>query len=195
MFGYHGRYLRIDLSRGTSEWVPLPEAVLRRFLGGAGLGTYLLHREAPVGVDPLSPAAPLIFALSPLVGTPLTTSAKFAIVAKSPLTQRLNDALSSSHFALSAKRAGMDALVIVGSATTPTVLIIDDDEIRIESAADLWGRSAQEAASLLTARIGPEFHSAIIGVAGENRVHYATISHDNRHAGRGGLGAIMGAKK
>jgi aldehyde:ferredoxin oxidoreductase len=195
MFGYHGRYLRVDLTEGSCEWRPLSADALRRYLGGVGLATYLLHREAPVGVDPLSPAAPLIFAFSPLVGTPLTTSAKFAVVAKSPLTDRLNDALSSSHFALSAKRAGMDALVIVGSATAPSCLVIDEGKIRIESAADLWGRSAQEAAARLTERLGPQFHSAIIGVAGENLVRYATISHDNRHAGRGGLGAVMGAKK
>jgi aldehyde:ferredoxin oxidoreductase len=195
MFGYHGRYLRVDLTQGRYDWRPLPEEVLRRFLGGVGLATYLLHREAPVGVDPLSPDAPLIFAFSPLVGTPLTTSAKFAVVAKSPLTDRLNDALSSSHFALSAKRAGMDALIVVGSAIQPTCLIIDEGEIRLESARDLWGRSAQEAATILTARIGPQFHSALIGIAGENLVRYATISHDNRHAGRGGLGAVMGSKK
>src|ERR1700674_2247831 len=113
MFGYHGRYLRINLSKGISTWVPLAEDVLRRFLGGVGLATYLLHREAPPGVDPFAPEAPLVFSLSPLVGTPLTTSAKFAVAAKSPLTNRLNDALSSSHFALAAKRAGCDALVLV----------------------------------------------------------------------------------
>jgi aldehyde:ferredoxin oxidoreductase len=195
MFGYHGRYLRVDLTDGQCDWKPLPADVLRRFLGGVGLATYLLHREAPVGVDPLAPAAPLIFAFSPLVGTPLTTSAKFAVVGKSPLTNRLNDALSSSHFALSAKRAGMDALVVVGSATSPMALLIDETDIRIEPADDLWGRSAREASSLLTTRIGPQFHSAIIGIAGENLVRYATISHDNRHAGRGGLGAVMGSKK
>ncbi len=195
MFGYYGRYLRVDLTQGRCEWRSLPPDVLRRYLGGVGLGTYLLHREAPVGIDPLAPNAPLIFAFSPFVGTPLTTSAKFAVVAKSPLTDRLNDALSSSHFALSAKRAGMDALVIVGSAAQPMCLIIDEGDIRIESASALWGRSAQEAAALLTARLGPQFHAAIIGCAGEILVRYATISHDNRHAGRGGLGAVMGSKK
>src|SRR6266404_3467287 len=79
MFGYHGRYLRVHLARGSADWVPLPEPVLRRFLGGVGLATYLMHREAPSGVDPLAGEAPLIFSLSPLVGTPLTTSAKFAV--------------------------------------------------------------------------------------------------------------------
>src|SRR5215831_6102963 len=132
MFGYHGRYLRIDLSSGTSTWVPLSEDVLRRFLGGVGLATYLIHREAPAGVDPLAPAAPLIFSLSPLVGTPLTTSAKFAVVAKSPLTDRLNDALSSSHFAIAAKRAGFDALVLTGACAGPSVVVIDDGRVRVE---------------------------------------------------------------
>src|SRR5207244_9728212 len=115
-----------DLGGGSCTWPPLAEDVLRRFLGGVGLATYLMHREAPAGVEPLAPAAPLIFCLSPLVGTPLTTSAKFAVVAKSPLTDRLNDALSSSHFALAAKRAGMDALVIVGACPEPSVRVLDD---------------------------------------------------------------------
>src|SRR5262245_6877481 len=113
MFGYHGRYFRIDLTAGITNWVPLAEDVLRRFIGGVGLGTWLLHRESPAGVDPLDPAAAVVFCFSPLVGTPLTTSAKFAVVAKSPLTNRLNDALSSSHFALAGKRSGADAIVLV----------------------------------------------------------------------------------
>src|SRR5216684_950967 len=141
MFGYHGRYLRIDLTTGSSEWKPLSEDVLRRFLGGVGLATYLMHRECPTGVDPLAPEAPLIFCLSPLVGTPLTTSAKFAVVAKSPLTYRLNDALSSSHFALAAKKAGCDALVIVGVSTSRSILVVDEGQVSIQPAHDAWGAS------------------------------------------------------
>jgi len=195
MFGYHGRYLRVDLSSGKADWVPLPEEVLRRFLGGVGLAAYLMHREAPPGVEPLAAAAPLVFSLSPLVGTPLTTSAKFAVVAKSPLTERLNDALSSSHFALAAKKAGFDALVITGACAAPTTLVIDEGRVELRPAAALWGSSAAAASAELAAQLGPRFHTAIIGPAGENLVRYATISHDNRHAGRGGLGAVMGSKK
>src|SRR5262249_20380901 len=195
MFGYHGRYLRVDLTRGRCEWQALPGDLLRRYVGGVGLATYLLHREAPVGVDPLSPEAPLIFAFSPLVGTPLTTSAKFAVVAKSPLTERLNDALSSSHFALAAKRAGCDALVLTGACAAPAVLAVDDGRVSLHPAEDLWGLSAAEATARLSARLGPRFHAAVIGPAGEKLVRYATISPANRHAGRGGLGAVMGAKK
>ena len=195
MFGYHGRYLRIDLSRAASEPVPLSEDVLRRFVGGVGLAVYLMHREAPPGVEPFAAEAPLIFSLSPLVGTPLTTSAKFAVVAKSPLTNRLNDALSSSHFAIAAKKAGFDALVIKGACASPSVLVIDDGTVRLESAKDLWGLTAAETAGRLHTRFGAHYQTAIIGVAGEHLVRYATISHDNRHAGRGGLGAAMGSKR
>ena len=122
MFGFHGRYWRFDLSTGNSEMRALPTSVLRAYLGGVGLGSWLLHREAPPGVDPLAPEAPLVFAFSPLVGTPLTTSAKFAVVAKSPLTGLLTDALSSSQFAIAGKRLGVDAIVLVGRCAAPSVL-------------------------------------------------------------------------
>ena len=94
--GYFGQALVADAGTGTARTLPLPDDVLRAYIGGAGLGTWLLHRLGPAGADPLAPAAPLAFVFSPLVGTPLTTSAKFAVVAKSPLTGLLNDALSSS---------------------------------------------------------------------------------------------------
>jgi aldehyde:ferredoxin oxidoreductase len=195
MHAYHGRYLRIDLSTGTSTWRPLAEDVLRRFLGGVGLGAYLLHQEAPPGVAPLAPDAPLLFVLSPLVGTPLTTSAKFAVVAKSPLTHRLNDALASSHFALAAKRAGMDALAVVGKCERPSVLLVDDGRVRIEPADAVWGMTCPAAEDQLRQRFGPRFEFAVIGPAGEKLVRYATISHGSRHAGRGGAGAVMGSKR
>ena len=121
--GFHGWYLRFDLSAGTGARVPIPEDVLRRYLGGVGLGAWLLHRESPPGVDPLAPEAPLVFSFSPLVGTPLTTSAKFAVVAKSPLTGFVSDSLSSSHFAIAGKAMGVDAIVLVGMCAEPSELV------------------------------------------------------------------------
>src|SRR5437773_8674038 len=112
-FGYHGRYLRVDVSTGRSTSVELPADVLRRFLGGSGLGTWLLLREGAAANDPLAAGAPLAFVFSPLVGSPLTTSAKFAVVSKSPLTQRINDSLASSGFAIGGKKTGHDAIVVV----------------------------------------------------------------------------------
>jgi aldehyde:ferredoxin oxidoreductase len=193
--GYFGRALVVDLDHeARGEALPLDESVLRHCLGGAGLGAWLMHRLAPARVDPLDPAAPLAFVFSPLVGTPLTTSAKFAVVAKSPLTGRLNDALASSHFAIAGKLTGNDAIVVRGACEEPSVVLIDGHGARLEPAADLSGLPAAEAEARLRERHGAGWRVAAIGPAGERLVRYATVSHDGRHAGRGGLGAVMGAK-
>lgn len=194
IFGYHGGYLRVDLSTGTSEVVSLDATLRREYLGGSGLGVAILLKEGSALVDPLAPEAALAFVFSPLVGSPLTTSAKFAVVSKSPLTQRINDSLASSGFALAGKKTGHDAIVLVGRAEKLSVLVIDDDRVRLESADDVAGLSNCETQDRLRSRFGAEFQTATIGPAGERLVHYATISHDGRHAGRGGSGAVLGSK-
>jgi aldehyde:ferredoxin oxidoreductase len=193
-FGYHGSYLRIDVSTGSFEYVPLSDAVLRQFLGGSGLGVKLLLDEGAAIMEPLAPEAPLVFAFSPLVGSPLTTSAKFAVVSKSPLTGRINDSLASSGFAIAGKRCGCDGIVVVGRAAELSVLVIDEAGVRIEPAAEYRGATCQDTEARLKARLGANYRVASIGRAGENLVRYATISHDGRHAGRGGSGAVLGAK-
>jgi aldehyde:ferredoxin oxidoreductase len=193
-FGYHGSYLRIDVTSGSAVRVALSDAVLREYIGGSGLGARLLLDENAAIVDPLSPEAPLVFAFSPLVGSPLTTSAKFAVVSRSPLTGRFNDSLASSGFAISGKRAGCDAIVIVGRAPASSVLVIDDGHVRLESAEDVRGDTCAVAEETLRARLGADYRIAAIGPAGERGVRYATISHDGRHAGRGGSGAVLGSK-
>ncbi len=193
--GYHGRYLRIDLSSRAVEAVPISAAILRRYIGGTGLGTWLLLEESPEAPDPLAPESPLVIVFSPLVGSPLTTSAKFAVLAKSPLTGRINDSLSSSAFAIAGKKTGHDAIVIVGAAERPTSLVIEPDGVRFDDAGALWGQTIPDASAMLRDRIGARFQIAAIGPAGENLVRYATVSHDGRHAGRGGLGAVFGSKK
>jgi aldehyde:ferredoxin oxidoreductase len=218
-FGYHGAYLRIDVTDGSVTRVPLAEGLLRECIGGSGLGTRLLLEEGGASLDPLAPGAPLVFAFSPLVGSPLTTSAKFAVVSKSPLTDRINDSLASSGFAVSAKKCGCDAIVIVGRAPELSILVIDDGDvgaagngdagaagngdvgaafrrpsIRLEPASDVRGASCAVTESTLRARLGADYRIASIGPAGEHAVRYATISHDGRHAGRGGSGAVLGAK-
>jgi aldehyde:ferredoxin oxidoreductase len=193
--GYFGRALVVDAGTATAFPLPLPDDLLRAYVGGAGLGAWLMHRLAPPGADPLAAESPLAFVFSPLVGTPLTTSAKFAVVAKSPLTGMLNDALSSSHFAISGKLTGHDAIVVLGACPQPSVLLVDGDEVRITDAAGLWGLPAREAEKRLRERLGRGWRAAVIGPAGERGVRYATISHDGRHAGRGGLGAVLGAKR
>ena len=196
--GYHGGYLRVDLTDRSSRRIEWPDGVLRQFIGGGGLGAWILRHETPDGVDPLAAESPLVFVFSPLVGSPLTTSAKFAVLAKSPLTGRINDSLSSSHFAIAGKRTGYDAIVVVGAAARPTTLVVTPGGERFESAESEWGLGSRETGRRVQQRLGngdDGFQVAAIGPAGERLVHYATISHDARHAGRGGLGAVMGAKR
>jgi aldehyde:ferredoxin oxidoreductase len=194
--GYFGQALIVDVEGGSATATPLEldEQVLRAYLGGVGLGTWLLHRLVPPRVDPLAPEAPLVFVFSPLVGTPLTTSAKFAVLAKSPLTGVITDALASSQFAISGKLTGHDAIVIRGRADRLSVLLVGPDGVRLEEAPDLAGMPAAQAEAAVGEKYGRGWRTAAIGPAGERQVRFATISHDGRHAGRGGLGAVLGAK-
>ncbi|HLF05010.1 MAG TPA: aldehyde ferredoxin oxidoreductase family protein [Dehalococcoidia bacterium] len=207
MYGYHGKVLVVDLTRRSHRWDPVPEEVLRRFIGGVGLGTYLLYRYCPTGADPLGPENPLIFVGSPLVGTRLTTSSKFAVLTKSPLTGFIGDSLSSSYLATEIKRTGGDALVILGRADTPTLLYVEDGQPRFLDAAGLLGlstfdteravkeRLADPPSSPLAKEGNREVRVACIGPAGENLVRYASIANDGgRQAGRCGPGAVMGSK-
>ena len=147
------------------------------------------------GVDPLGPDAPLAFCFSPLVGTPLTTSAKFAVVAKSPLTGLLNDALASSHFAIAGKLTGHDAIVVRGACDGAVGPGHRRRAARGSSPPATSGAcrppTPSSACASASARPGASPRSAPRASAWSS---YATVSHDGRHAGRGGLGAVLGAK-
>lgn len=193
--GYHGRYLRIDVSTQTADVVTIPDEVLAARIGGTGLATWILHRESSDHQDPFAADAVVVFCLSPLVGTALTTSAKFAVVCHSPLTGRINDSLSSSHFAIAAKRTGYDAIVLTGQSREPIAVVVEPDRSRFVPARSVWGLSSRSACEALREELGPGYRFAAIGPAGERLVRYATVSHDGRHAGRGGTGAVLGSKR
>lgn len=180
--GYFGRYARVDVTRGALEIVPLAPEELRAVVGGAGLGALLLLRH---------PGA-LVLAFGPLLGTPLTTSAKLSIVAKSPATQRFCDALSSSDFALQGKRTGFDAIVIEGAAAEPSVLLVDGERVAVAPVGEGW--PADWTVSRCTRWLGerfPGFAFATVGAAALHDVMFACIVNGGRHAGRGGLGAVL----
>jgi aldehyde:ferredoxin oxidoreductase len=195
MHGFCGRVLHIDVTSGRYVYHDVEESRLRKYLGGIGLGTSLLYEYAPAGVEPFSPQNPLVFASAPLVDTGLTTTAKFAVVTKSPLTGFIADSLSSSHFALALKRLGLDGVVITGQSPSPVYLLIHGESVEIRDAMHLQGKPSSETESLVRADVScPSVWVASIGIAGEQRVRFATISNEGRHAGRGGVGAVMGSK-
>ena len=197
MYGYHGKALVVDLTSRTHRWDAIPEEVLRSFIGGIGLGTYLLYKYCPAGADPLGPDNPLIFATSPLVGSRLTTSSKFAVMAKSPLTGFIGDSLSSSFLATELKKTCGDALIITGQAAVPTLLYIREGQPQFLDASDLLGLGTFDTERAVKERLAdPSIRVACIGPAGENLVRYASIANDGgRQAGRSGPGAVMGSKR
>ena len=195
MLGYHGAYMVVDLTHRSVRWESLSENVLRRFIGGTGLGTYLLYEHCPPRIDPLDPANPLIFVTSPLVGSRLTTSSKFAVVTKSPLTGFIGDSLSSSFLATELKGTGCDALIVTGRSEHPALLSVQNGRVDFLDASDLMGLSTSETEAAVKARLGSRTRVACIGPAGEKLVRFASISNDGgRQAGRTGPGAVMGSK-
>ena len=217
LYGYRGYATVVDLTTGEYRRDPIPQSALRSTIGGIGLGTWLLHRygEPPADLDgelishadrtrlldsALEPDNPLIFVTSPLVGTRLTTSSKFAVMTRSPLTGFIADGLSSSHLAVELKRACGDALIITGRCDNLSVLHIAGDGIpRIKPSGYLTGLSTMETEASVKRELDDggrrSVRVACIGPAGENLVRFASIANDGgRQAGRCGPGAVMGSK-
>jgi aldehyde:ferredoxin oxidoreductase len=189
-----GRLLHVDLATGAAVAIPIPEGVFESFIGGIGLASYLLYQWCPQGADPFGPDNPLIFATSPFTGTSITTSSKIAVATRSPQTGMIGDSLSSSYLALALKRTGFDALVITGIASEASLLVIDDDQVRLRPARHLIGLDPANCSEAVRLELGTGFRVAAIGVAGERLVRFAAIANDGRLAGRTGTGAVMGSK-
>ncbi len=197
MSSFLGRVLVVDLAARTTKVAPLDASMCRSFLGGAGLATRLLWDYSPPGCDPLGPDNAMVFATGPLTGTMAPSASKYAIATKSPLTGYIGDSLSSGGWPLALKRAGYDAMVLLGAAEVPTYLFIDDDRVYFRTARRLWGAKSWETEEAIRQEVGDDGVSvATIGPAGERMVRYACVSNDyGRQAGRTGAGAVMGSKK
>ncbi len=197
MKGFFDRLLRIDLTTEKTTVVPVPESILRSYLGGKGLGSFLLLKEIPLHIDPFSTQNCLIFALGPLGDTPFYGSSRYGVFTKSPQTGIYSESYSGGKVTLSLSRTGYDAIVIVGKADHPTFLETDDEKVVFHSADDLWGKETYEAEEAILKKVGIQGAGAlVIGPAGENLVKFAVIeSEHGRSFGRAGIGAVMGSKK
>lgn len=195
MNGYNGSVLHIDLEKKSWGKSVIPEHILRKYIGGTGLAAWLLYVYCPTGIDPYDPRNPLIFCASPLVGTQLTTSSKFAIATKSPLTGFIGDSMSSSFLATELKATGFDAVLIKGVAESWTSLNVTEGGVQFLDANPSIGLTTSETELYMKNKLSADHRIACIGPAGENLVRFATISNDGgRQAGRTGTGAVMGSK-
>ena len=195
--GWQRRILRVDLTAGTSTVEPLNMEWANAYLGERGLATKYLMETMDPSVDALSPENVLIFATGPLTGTMASTSGRYAVVTKGPLTGAIACSNSGGKFGAELKFAGYDLLIVHGRSPKPVYLHIVDDEVEIVDAAPVWGTSCWNTEEWLKAHHqDPLLKVASIGIAGESLVRYACVINDlHRAAGRSGVGAVMGSKQ
>ena len=192
---WHNRILRVDLTNGTIKTEELNRQWAEQYIGSRGLGSKYLIENMDPKADPLSPDNVLIFATGPLTGTMASTSGRYSVVTKGPLTNAIACSNSGGKFGAELKFAGYDLLIIQGRSPQPVYLSIIDEQVSLQAADHLWGQTVWYTEQWLQEHHDPELKVASIGVAGEKGVYYSCIVNDlHRAAGRSGVGAVMGSK-
>ncbi|MGA3111099.1 MAG: aldehyde ferredoxin oxidoreductase family protein [Candidatus Bathyarchaeia archaeon] len=197
MLGYAGKILRVNLSTGKINVEKLDEETAKKYIGGIGLGMKLWLANSKAGVDAFSPENPLVLTVGPVSATMFPTGGNgHAFISKSPETGAVGEAVSHGTFGAEIKRAGYDAIILVGKAERPAYLWIDDDSVQLLDAEKIWGKSPAETEDAVKDELGDYYvRVASIGLAGEKRSKIANIINEKtRAAGRTGLGAVMGSK-
>jgi aldehyde:ferredoxin oxidoreductase len=197
MSGNWYRLLAIDLGSGQTETKKLPPDEFRTYVGGSALAARLFFEAGGHEINPLSAESPLLMTTGPLVGTNFPGSSRFFLCARSPLTGIWGESACGGFFGAELKKAGFDGVIINGKAPKPAYILIEDGQVMISDAADLWGRDTYRTVDELKKRHAGKSAARVlaIGPAGENRVAYAAVCHDKAHYfGRTGMGAVMGSK-
>jgi aldehyde:ferredoxin oxidoreductase len=196
-YGHLGKVLFVDLTE-QRHWVEsVDESVYRAYLGGYGLGAWLMWKHFPPGTDALAPEACFAICAGLLTGLKTPFSGRIQIAGKSPLTGTWADSNSGGSVCSHLRLAGYDAVVVRGKAAAPTLLVIRDGDVSFEPAGDLWGKEIPETFDELKARFGGKRDVGVsaIGPAGEHQLRIASVMNDRYHAfGRQGFGAIYGSK-
>ena len=193
--GTSNRYLDVNLT--TEEWSVLPISPKDRgaYMGGKGLALKIYNDRFPGGlseIDPLGEENLLIFAMGVMLTTGAPCTGRFEVVTRSPQTNLMLASSCGGPFGEACKTAGWDGVIIHGRSKKPVVLRIDQEGAVFQDAGDLWGMGTGKTQEALKLTVREA--AAVIGPAGENRVCYASICSGHRFAGRGGAGAVMGAK-
>ncbi|MFC1937508.1 aldehyde ferredoxin oxidoreductase family protein [Chloroflexota bacterium] len=191
--------LKIDLSQRRYEVEGIPRDIIRKYIGGRGLGSYLLYQSVPARTDPLGPENHVIFTAGPASGTSLPFSSKVNLNTKSPLTGIYLHSISSGILAHQMRKAGFWAIDITGVADTPVYIRIENQKATLSDASFLWGMETARAQQAMLGDMSPRNAATVsIGPAGEKLVKYAGVfSEGSRYRcfGRGGAGCVMGSKQ
>ena len=202
MKGFYNKILKIDLTKKKYSIETLEDDILKTYLGGKGLASYLLYTLNPPGIDPLAPENCLIFATGPVSKSTVWGSCRYGVFTKSPQTGFYSESYSGGKVPEAMDSTGFDAIVIQGRCNNPTVLTVHPEGVEFHDGGDIWGMDTFETEDLVVKRFSrkeSEFKkpgAVVIGPAAENLVRFAVIENDYwRSAGRTGVGTVMGAKK
>ena len=196
MAGWIGTILRVNLTEGTIKKEALDMEAAKKFLGCRGLGVYYYTKEVEPGVDALGPKNNLIFATGALTGTMGTSTGRYEVISRAPLTGTLAASNSGGYWGPELKYAGYDMIILEGQSEKPVYLDIYNSRVTLKDASDLWGLDVPKTTAAILSKSDPDTKVAFIGPAGENQVLMAASMNDeHRAAGRSGVGAVMGSKK
>ncbi len=195
MLAYEGKVLEIDLSKEKFRIDDLDKDLIENFIGGKGLAVKYLYENLKPKINPFDERNILIFATGPLTATSAPCSGRAVLVSKSPLTNTIFDSYCGGYFGFAMRRAGYFLIAIRGKASSPCYIYIENENIYIYDAKNIWKLNNFDVQDYLKKKHGKDVQIASIGIAGVNLVRYANVIHDKHRAfGRGGLGAIMGSK-
>jgi aldehyde:ferredoxin oxidoreductase len=184
MAGFAGRIIEVNLTTGAIKKATIGQDVLRKFIGGSGLGAKLFFDGVSPDVDPLSGDNTLFLTTGPVTGANIPGGARSTACFKSPLTNILGESNCGGNFGPELRYAGYDGIAIKGISAKPVYLLIDDDRVEIKDASELWGKDTYETVDILKQNIGGARKGTVlaIGQAGENLVKYAAIMNDKHDA-------------
>ncbi len=190
-----GFNLEIDLTRGSIERVVTDPKDTELYLGGLGTNAKILWDRVPPEVEAFSPDNLLIFATGLLCGTPAPGCNRTIVSTISPQTKLMAFSMMGGFWAPELKYAGYDKVIFRGKSPDLVYLWINNDKVEIRDASHMKGKGAIETEELIRQELNePKAQVAAIGLAGENRVYFASIEQGRSSASRGGIGAVMGDK-
>ncbi len=190
-----GFNLEVDLTRGNIEKVATNPKDTELYLGGLGTNAKILWDRVPPEIEAFSPENLLIFSAGLLCGTPATGCNRTIVTTISPQTKLMAFSMMGGFFAPELKYAGYDKVVLRGKSPNLVYLWINNDKVEIRDASHLKGIGAIKTAEIIRKELNqPKAQVAAIGMAGENRVFFASIEQGRSSASRGGIGAVMGDK-
>ena len=194
-YGYNGKILHVDLTKGELTVEEPEEAFYRKYLGGSAMGMHYILREMPKGADPLGPENVLALMTGVTTGAAISGQSRINANAKSPISGGIGDSQGGGFFPAELKFAGFDGIVIKGKSPKPVYLAIIDGKAELRDAAHLMGKKTGEVDDIIHSEVDPKAEILQHGPAAEKGVLFSSLlSMSNRHNGRTGMGLVMASK-